>query len=67
MFDRLFRDHPRTAGESYLAHQRVAMGLGLSLLGAGLASLVHAVIPGLCVRTASNTIQALNERLRARR
>jgi hypothetical protein len=66
MFDRLFLAHPRAVGESYRAHQRVALGVGLALLGAGLASLVHALVPGLCERTASRTIQALNTRIRAR-
>jgi len=66
MFRRLFLSHPRQVGESYLQHQRVALSLAVPLLGAGLAALVHAVIPGLCERTASNAIRALHVRLERR-
>lgn len=63
MFDRLFLDHPRSVGESYLEHQRHAFGFGVALLAAGLACLVHAVVPGLCVRTGSEAIKQLHERM----
>lgn len=63
MFNRLFVDHPRSVGESYLEHQRHAFGFGISLLGAGLACLVHALIPGLCVRTGSEAITRLHDRM----
>lgn len=66
MFDRLFRAHPRAVGESYFAHQRVALGIGATLFKAGLASLVHAIVPGLCDRTASRAIVALSARLQTR-
>ena len=63
MFNRLFLDHPRSVGESYLEHQRHAFGFGISLLGAALACLVHALVPGLFVRTGSDTIKRLHERM----
>ena len=63
MFKRLFLSHPDAVGESYFQHQRVALSFALPLLGAGIAALVHAVIPGLCERTAGNAIRALNARL----
>ena len=43
--DRLFIAHPRAVNEDYLAHAGVALRFALILLGAGLAALVHAVIP----------------------
>ncbi len=63
MFNRLFLDHPRSVGESYLEHQRHAFGFGVSLLAAGLACLVHALVPGLFVRTGSQAITRLHDRM----
>ena len=63
MFTRLFLDHPRSVGESYLEHQRNAFGFGISLLGAALACLVHAVVPCLFVRTGSQAITRLHDRM----
>lgn len=63
MFTRLFLDHPRSVGESYLEHQRHAFGFGISLLGAALACLVHAMVPGLFVRTGSECITRLHDRM----
>lgn len=56
MFGRLFIDHPRSVGESYFEHLLFAGGFALRLLGAGLAALVHALIPCLFEKTASNMI-----------
>jgi hypothetical protein len=63
MFHRLFLDHPRSMGESYFEHQRIAMSFALRLLGASLACAVHALVPGLCVSTGSRAVADLNERL----
>jgi hypothetical protein len=63
VFTRLFLDHPRSVGESYLEHQRHALGFGISLLGAALACIVHALVPGLFVRTGSDAIARLHERM----
>ncbi|MCP5412745.1 MAG: hypothetical protein H6924_11595 [Alphaproteobacteria bacterium] len=66
MFQRLFLAHPRAAGESYFQHQRVALSYALPLLGAGLAALIHAFVPGLFQRTAGDIIRALATRLQSR-
>jgi len=63
VFTRLFLDHPRSVGESYLEHQRHAFGFGMALLGAALACLVHAVVPGLFVHTGSEAITRLHDRM----
>lgn len=63
VFSRLFLEHPRSVGESYLEHQRHAFGFGMALLGAALACLVHAVVPGLFVRTGSQAITRLHDRM----
>jgi hypothetical protein len=67
MLDKLFLAHPRKAGESYLAHLRVALGISVSLLMASLAALIHALVPALFEKTASLTVHALNDRLSARK
>lgn len=66
MFRRLFLSHPQQAGESYFQHQRVALSFALPLLGAGLAAMVHAFVPGLYERTAGDMIRALHNRLESR-
>ncbi|MFO1249435.1 MAG: DUF6356 family protein [Alphaproteobacteria bacterium] len=66
MFRRLFLSHPATVGESYFQHQRVALSFALPLLGAGLAALIHAIVPGLCETTAGDAIRKLHARLEKR-
>ncbi|MEM8766290.1 MAG: DUF6356 family protein [Pseudomonadota bacterium] len=53
---RLLLEHPRDIGESYGEHAGHALTIGLKMIGAGLACLVHAVLPGLFVRTATTTV-----------
>ncbi|MGH7069184.1 MAG: DUF6356 family protein [Acetobacteraceae bacterium] len=59
----LFTEHPASVGESYGQHFVVACSFGGAMLGAGLACLLHAVFPFLCVRTGSSTIRRLHERM----
>ena len=53
------RAHLLEAGESYLEHMRFAVGVGLMLLAAGLACIIHGLFPGLCTKTASRTVDEL--------
>jgi hypothetical protein len=66
VFRRSFLSHPCSAGESYFQHQRVALSFALPLLGAGLAAIAHAVVPGLCERIAGDIIRRLHQRLEKR-
>jgi hypothetical protein len=63
MIDRLLFDHPRSVGESYGEHLLVAGGFGMAMIGAGLACMVHAIVPGLFARTGSATIETLHGRM----
>jgi hypothetical protein len=67
MLDRWFLAHPRSVGESYFRHLRTAAGFAFSLLGAGLACLVHALIPALFETTASDAVVRLHGTMTARR
>ncbi|MGO4571977.1 DUF6356 family protein [Microvirga sp. 2TAF3] len=60
---RLFTEHPDSVGETYFEHMGVALGFAWPLLGAGLAALVHAFLPFLCVTTASATVKRLYARM----
>ena len=62
-----FTGHPRSVGETYFEHMGVASRCGASMVVAGLACLVHAVLPFLFVRTASNCLTRLYQRMLAQR
>ena len=61
------KQHLVEAGETYFEHLSFAATVGLMALAGGLACLIHAIVPGLCTRTASRTIGLLNELLADRR
>ena len=61
------KQHLMEAGETYFEHLSFAATVGLMALAGGLACLIHAIVPGLCTRTASRTIGLLNELLADRR
>ncbi len=63
MFDRMFLAHPRAVGETYVEHLAVAGAFGGQLVFAGLACLIHALIPAAFERTGSRTIARLHERM----
>jgi Family of unknown function (DUF6356) len=66
MFE-LFLKHPRSVGETYLEHMGVSLSYGLPLIAAGLACMVHAIVPGFFERTGSRAIVNLHSRLIASR
>lgn len=51
-----FTEHPAAVGESYGEHFRFASGIGLKLLAAGVAALLHALLPFLFKSTASTVV-----------
>ncbi|MDE2385979.1 MAG: hypothetical protein KGO53_15315 [Alphaproteobacteria bacterium] len=66
-FDELFLAHPRAAHESYFEHMRFAFGFSARLFRAAAAAFIHGVVPELCETTASTTVLAMGDELRARR
>ena len=63
---RLFLSHPQTVDESYGEHFLFALGFATRLLGAGLAALVHAIIPCLFETTASRMICEMHDHIARR-
>jgi hypothetical protein len=63
MFQRWFLDHPRSVGESYFEHQRVAFGFSAALFMAAIACFIHGLVPGLFKHTASGMVARLHDRM----
>ena len=63
MLDRWFLAHPRTVDESYSQHRRAAWSFSASLLKAAAACFIHGLVPALFESTASQTVDALHERM----
>jgi len=53
------RAHLNAANETYFEHMRFATTVGAMAVAAGLACLIHALVPALCTRTCSVTIGRL--------
>jgi len=59
----LLTEHPASVGETYTQHLASATGFSLRMIAAGLACLIHALLPFLFVKTGSNAIVALHDRM----
>lgn len=66
-FDRLLFAHPRTVGESYGEHMGIAGRFGARMIVGGLKCLIHAVLPAVFDRAASDCVGRLNGELTRRR
>lgn len=66
MIAKLFTDHPRAIGETYSQHARTALSFGWRMTLGGIACIVHAIVPGLFVKTASRTVVQLDAEMRGR-
>jgi hypothetical protein len=67
MFSRLFHEHPRALGMSWASHGVGALKIGGRMIGAGVACIVHAVVPGLFTETAGRTVVDLHEHMTKRK
>jgi hypothetical protein len=56
MLGRLFTDHPRALGLTWYKHGTGAVKIGFKLISAGLAALVHGIVPGWFTDTAGRTV-----------
>ena len=64
---RLFLAHPRSLGMSWARHGAGAVAIGATLVGAGLACLVHAIVPGWFTQTAGKTVNAMYDHMMRRK
>jgi len=65
--DRLLFAHPRTVGESYAEHAGIASRFGATMVLGGIKCLVHAVLPSVFERSASDCVAKLHGELTRRR
>ena len=59
----VFTDHPASVNETYGQHLAAASSFGWRMVIAGLACLIHGVLPFLFTSTGSNAIRELHERM----
>ncbi|MBL8657834.1 MAG: hypothetical protein JNJ92_10850 [Altererythrobacter sp.] len=67
MIDRLLMAHPRTVGETYSEHAGIASRFGVTMVVGGVKCLIHAVLPSVFERSASDCVTKLNGELTRRR
>jgi hypothetical protein len=60
---RLFLDHPRSLGMSWAGHGIGAVKIGAELVGAGVACIVHAVVPAWFTQTAGKTVERMHDHM----
>ena len=65
--DRLFLDHPRSLGMSWAGHGAGAVEIGAKLIGAGVACVIHAAVPGWFTQTAGKTVTRIYDHMAKRK
>jgi len=60
---RLFNDHPRSLGMTWASHGIGAVGIGARLIGAGIACMIHALVPAWFTQTAGRTVTSMHDEI----
>jgi Family of unknown function (DUF6356) len=63
----LFTEHPASVDETYFEHLIAASSFGIKMIAAGVACIVHGLLPAVFVTRGSETICALHERMVVKR
>lgn len=63
MLLRIFTEHPESVGETYFEHVGVAFSFSMKMFFGAMVCLVHAVLPFLFVKTGSEVITELHNRM----
>ena len=63
MINKVFLDHPASVEENYFEHMVFASRFAITLMAAAGAALVHAIIPCMFEKTASNLIRKMHARI----
>jgi hypothetical protein len=56
-------EHPASVGETYTQHLVSASRFSLRMIGAGICCFVHGLLPFLFVKTGSDTVTRLHDRM----
>lgn len=67
MIGRLFQEHPKSLGMSWAEHGAGAVVIGVRMVVAGLACIVHAIVPALFTETAGRTVVSLHDHMAKRK
>lgn len=63
MLKRLFIEHPKSVNETYMQHFFTSMSFSMKLFKAAIACFIHALVPGLCIKTGSKAITELHVKM----
>jgi hypothetical protein len=67
MMHRLFVEHPSSLGMTWAGHGIGAVKIGVELIGAGCAAMVHAAVPGCFTETAGKTVARIYDHIQSRK
>jgi hypothetical protein len=67
MIHRLFLEHPHSLGMTWSAHGAGAFKIGVELVGAGCAAMIHAAVPGWFTETAGGTVARIYDHIQSRK
>lgn len=63
MIRKAFTEHPASVGENYFQHCRHANSFGIRMVIGGFACMLHGFLPFLFVKTGSEQISLLHDRM----
>jgi hypothetical protein len=64
---RLFVEHPHSLGMTWASHGLGALKIGGELIGAGVAAMIHAAVPGWFSETAGRTVARIYDHIQDRK
>ena len=64
---RVFFEHPRSLDMGWGAHAAGAVSIALRLIAAGLACLIHAIVPAWFTQTAGRTVTEMYDEMARRK
>ena len=67
LFRTLFTEHPASVDETYLQHFVSALSFGTKMVIAGVACMIHGLLPAVFVSRGSDAVCALHERMVVKR
>tara|TARA_Y100000389_G_scaffold155503_1_gene156189 strand:- start:441 stop:650 length:210 start_codon:yes stop_codon:yes gene_type:complete len=62
----IFTEHPKSVGETYTEHMSLAFRFAITFLLLFFIAFIHAILPFLFKRTASDIVREMNEDMKGR-